>query len=64
MPYVTNLLMIFGWGKKKDEKQTMETAPSEKEIHLSDVKNIIDEITTLREKTLIEESEYFKYKIS
>ena len=64
MPYVTNLLMIFGWGKKKDEKQTMETAPSEKEIHLSDVKNIIDEITSLREKTLIEESEYFKNKIS
>ena len=64
MPYVTNLLMVFGWGKKKDEKQTMETAPSEKEIHLSDVKNIIDEITSLREKTLIEESEYFKNKIS
>ena len=64
MPYVTNLLMVFGWGKKKDEKQTMETTPSEKEIHLSDVKNIIDEITSLREKTLIEESEYFKNKIS
>lgn len=64
MPYVTNLLMVFGWGKKKDEKQTMETATSEKEIHLSDVKNIIDEITSLREKTLIEESEYFKNKIS
>ncbi len=64
MPYVTNLLMVFGWGKKKDEKQTMETAQSEKEIHLSDVKNIIDEITSLREKTLIEESEHFKNKIS
>jgi len=64
MPYVTNLLMVFGWGKKKDEKQTMETAQSEKEIHLSDVKNIIDEITSLREKTLIEESKSFKQKIS
>ena len=64
MPYVTNLLMVFGWGKKKDEKQTMEAAPSEKEIHLSDVKNIIDEITSLREKTLIEESKYFQNKIS
>ena len=64
MPYVTNLLMVFGWGKKKDEKQTMKTAPSEKEIHLSDVKNIIDEITSLREKTLIEESKSFKNEIS
>jgi len=64
MPYVTNLLMVFGWGKKKEEKQTMETAQSEKEIHLSDVKNIIDEITSLREKTLIEESKSFKNKIS
>jgi len=64
MPYVTNLLMVFGWGKKKDEKQTMETASSEKEIHLSDVKNIIDEITSLREKTLIEESKSFKNEIS
>jgi len=64
MPYVTNLLMVFGWGKKKEEKQTMETAPLEKEIHLSDVKNIIDEITSLREKTLIAESKSFKNKIS
>jgi len=64
MPYVTNLLMVFGWGKKKEEKQTMEKASLEKEIHLSDVKNIIDEITSLREKTLIEESKSFKHKIS
>jgi len=42
----------------------METAPLEKEIHLSDVKNIIDEITSLREKTLIAESKSFKNKIS
>jgi len=64
MPYVTNLLMVFGWGKKKEEKQRMEAAPLEKEIHLSDVKNIVEEIKTLREKTLIAETKSFKNKIS
>jgi len=64
MLYVTNSLMVFGWGKNKEEKQRMEAAPLEKEIHLSDVKNIVEEIKTLREKTLIAETESFKNKIS
>ena len=64
MPYATNLLMVFGWGKKKEEKQRMEAPPLEKEIHLSDVKNIVEEIKTLREKTLIAETKSFKNKIS
>ena len=64
MLYVTNSLMVFGWGKKKEEKQRMEAAPLEKEIHLSDVKNIVEEIKTLREKTLISETKSFKNKIS
>jgi len=64
MLYVTNSLMVFGWGKKKEEKQRMEAAPLEKEIHLSDVKNIVEEIKTLREKTLIAETKSFQNKIS
>jgi len=64
MLYVTNSLMVFGWGKKKEEKQRMEAATLEKEIHLSDVKNIVEEIKTLREKTLISETKSFKNKIS
>ena len=42
----------------------MGAAPLEKEIHLSDVKNIVEEIKTLREKTLISETRDFKKKIS
>ena len=55
--------MVFGWGKKKFEKQTIETAPLKKEISLSDVTKITEEIRTIREKTLIAETNSLKNKI-
>ena len=55
--------MVFGWGKKKLEKQEPETAPQKKQILLSDVPNVVDEIRSIRTKTIIAEAKTFKNKI-
>jgi len=55
--------MVFGWGKKKEKQQEIETVPLEKQISLSEVNKITSEIRSLREKTLISEYRSFKNKI-
>ena len=55
--------MVFGWGKKKSEKQEPEMVPQEKQILLSDVPNVVDEIRSIRTKTIIAEAKTFKNKI-
>ena len=55
--------MIFGWGKKKEKSQEIETLPLEKQISLSEVNKITNEIKSLREKTLISDYKSFKNKI-
>ena len=55
--------MVFGWGKKKSEKQEPEMAPQKKQISLSDVPNVIDDIRSIRTKTIIAEAKTFKNKI-
>ncbi len=55
--------MVFGWGKKKEKSQEIETVPLEKQISLSEVNKITNEIKSLREKTVISEYESFKNKI-
>jgi len=55
--------MVFGWGKKKSEKQEPEMAPQKKQILLSDVPNVVDEISSIRIKTIIAEAKTFKNKI-
>ena len=55
--------MVFGWGKKKEKSQETETVPLEKQISLSEVNKITNEIKSLREKTLIYEYKSFKNKI-
>jgi len=55
--------MVFGWGKKKSEKQEPEMAPQKKQISLSDVPNVVDEIRSIRIKTIIAEAKTFKNKI-
>jgi len=55
--------MVFGWGKKKFEKQKIDTVQLKKEISLSDVTKITEEIRTIREKTLIAETNSLKNKI-
>lgn len=54
--------MVFGWGKKKN--QEAETSnQEEKKIKLSEIKSKIDEIQTLRAKTIITEIKPFRKKI-
>jgi len=55
--------MVFGWGKKKFEKQKIETTPLKKGISLTDVTKITEEIRTIREKTLIAETKSLENKI-
>jgi len=55
--------MVFGWGKKKPKKQEPEIAPQKKQILLSDVPNVVDEIRSIRTKTIIAETNTFKNKI-
>jgi len=55
--------MVFGWGKKRSEKQEPEMAPQKKQILLSDVPNVVDEIHSIRTKTIIAEANSFKNKI-
>jgi len=55
--------MVFGWGKKKPKKQESEIIPQKKQILLSDVPNVVDEIHSIRTKTIIVETKTLKNKI-
>jgi len=56
--------MIFGWGTKKERKQeVIESTPQEKQISLSDVDGVIQNLSSLRIKTIIVEVRTFKSKI-
>ena len=55
--------MVFGWGKKKSQKQESDIAPQKKQILLSDVPSIANEIRSIRTKTIIAETKTFRNKI-
>jgi len=56
--------MVFGWGTKKERKQeVIESTPQEKQINLSDVDAIIQDLSSLRIRTIIAEVRSFKSKI-
>ena len=55
--------MVFGWGKKKPEEQEPDVAPQKKQIFLSDVLNIVNEIRSIRTKTITAETKTFRNKI-
>ena len=55
--------MVFGWGKKKPEKQEPEIAPQKKQITLDNIHDVINEIRTIRAKTIIAETKTFRNKI-
>ena len=55
--------MVFGWGKKKSQQKVSDIPPEKKQILLSDVPGIIDEIRSIRTKTIIVESKTFRNKI-
>ena len=56
--------MVFGWGKKKPQKQESDIAPQKKQILLSDVPNVANEIRSIRTKTIIAEVKTFRNKIN
>ena len=50
--------MVFGWGKKKqvvEETKDKPVVPMHKEITLQKISGIIQDVTNLRQKTLIAE---------
>ena len=55
--------MVFGWGKKKPEKQEPEIAPQKKQITLDNIHDIINEIQLIRRKTITAETKTFRNKI-
>ena len=56
--------MVFGWGKKKSQKQEPDTAPQKKQILFSDIPNVVNEILSIRTKTIIAETKTFRNKIN
>ncbi len=68
--YICDLLllynMVFGWGKKKqivEEKQNKPIKPTFKQITLQNIPAILEDITQLRQKTLVAEIKSFQKKI-
>ena len=55
--------MVFGWGKKKLEENEINVIPKEKHILLSDISNILEEISSVRTKTIMAEVKTFRNKI-
>jgi len=47
--------MVFGWGKKKQEENTVDVTSQNKEIHLSDVSKILTELNQLRSSQILSE---------
>lgn len=58
--------MVFGWGKKEqvvEERRDKPVASTHKEITLEDIPSIIEDITNLRQKTLIAEVKSFQKRV-
>ena len=55
--------MVFGWGKKKLEENEINVTSKEKHILLSDVSDILEEISSVRTKTIMAEVKTFRNKI-
>ena len=55
--------MVFGWGKKKSQQKVSDIPPEKKQILLSDVPGIVNEIRSIRTKTIIAEAKTFRNKI-
>ena len=47
--------MVFGWGKKKEVEKSVEEIPQNKEIPLSDVTKIVNDLYHLRTSQTISE---------
>ena len=56
--------MVFGWKKKPQRQESEKSSTTEKEIKLSEIKPILDDIKSLRTKTIISEAQYFQKKLN
>ena len=56
--------MVFGWGKKKPEQQETDIVAREEQITLDEIPDIIGEIRSIRERTIIAEVKAFRNKIN
>lgn len=54
--------MVFGWGKKS-QKQEQDIPSQKKQILLSDIQNVVDDMRSIRIKTIIAETKAFRNKI-
>jgi len=52
--------MVFGWGKKKQEKKFAGETLQEKEVQLPDVHKIVDDLNQLRKSQIISEIKYLR----
>jgi len=58
--------MVFGWGEKKqvvEETRDKPTISAHKEVTLQDIPDIIQDVTNLRQKTLVAEVKSFQKRI-
>ena len=55
--------MVFGWGKKKTQQYEEDVTSREKEIFLSEIPDIIKQLKSIKEKTVITETNIFRNKI-
>ena len=55
--------MVFGWGKKKTQQYEEDITSREKEIFLSEIPDIIKQLKSIKEKTVISETDIFRNKI-
>ena len=55
--------MVFGWGKKKTQQYEEDITSREKEIFLSEIPDIMKELKSIKEKTIISETNAFRNKI-
>ena len=55
--------MVFGWGKKKTQQYEEDITSREKEIFLSEIPDIIKQLKSIKEKTIISETGIFRNKI-
>jgi len=52
--------MVFGWGKKKKEEKSVKVIPQNKEIHLTDVSQILDDLNKLRTTQTLSEIKHIR----
>jgi hypothetical protein len=52
--------MVFGWGKKTQKKESDIAVGTEKEISFKEIPKVLDEIQSLRTKTIISEAKSFR----